>query len=489
MLARILILLRARLAAYTGLARAPVAALLLQALLAGLLCGLARGELGPFAYALVSTSLCGLLVAIPLSGELARLLVVDEAEEWIHAQPVRPREVHLARLLHLLLALVVLALGSLVPAAALAPTGTGALGRAWIVAAGLEQALALAAVVLLVQSALRGRAQGLLVFAQTALFVGVLLAAALGARLMPALRHVDGPADLPLAHLMPPVWFAAPLAPDASPGLALLGPALALGAALLLAFLPAPRVAAPRRGAPLLSRLLAPARALAARAWVRREERATFELVYDALPRESGFVLRAYPLVAMPLAFLALGLREADPAALEGLCSLLCFTTAAYLPLVSAHVPASDSAAARWILETAPVTARAIDEGALKALAVRVVLPLYALLALLCASLAGPWLALRVALPAALVALVVLRATWSTCVRDRPLSVLPEDLKIDLDWLGLLGGLALGLTLVSVAVVRMVQTPLALALLCAVLLAFELVGSRRRRIHDPRATS
>lgn len=478
MIGRVWILLRARLAAYTGLARAPVAALLLQALLMSLLCGLARGELSPYAYALVSTGLCGLLVAIPLSGELARLLLVDEAEEWVLAQPVRPREVHLARLAHLLVALLTLALGSLLPAAALAPAGTGALGRAWIVLAGLEQALALAALVLLAHGVLRGRAQGLLVAAQTVLFVGVLLAAALGARLVPALRGVDAPTDLAFAHLLPPAWFAAPLAAEASTALVLAGPLAALAAALLLVLLPAPRLSAPRRSVPLLSRLLAPARALAARAWVRREERGVFELVYEALPRESGFVLRAYPLVAVPLAFLALGLREADAAELEGLCALLCFTTAAYLPLVSAHVPASDSAAARWILETAPVPTRAIDEGALKALAVRVVLPLYALLALLCAGLGGPWLALRVALPAALTALLVLRATWKTCVRDRPLSVDPDELAIDLDWLGLLGGLGLGLTIVSVAVARAVTTPTVLLFLCAVLFLPEVLRGR-----------
>jgi len=481
MLARVLILLRARLSAYAGAARAPVAALLLQGLIAALLCGLARGELSPFAYGLVSTGLCGLLVAIPLSGELARLLVVDEADEWVRTQPVRAREVHLARLAHLLVALFTLALGSLLPAAALAPAGSGAVGRAWIVLAGLEQALLLAALVLLVQSSLRGRAQGLLVFAQTVLFVGVVLAAALGARLIPALRGVAAPADLPLAAFLPPVWFAAPLAADAPTGLVLAGPLAALAALLLLALNPAPRTPPARRGAPLLSRLLAPARALAARTWVRRDERAVFELVFDALPREPGFVMRAYPLVAVPLVFLALGLREADPESLEGLCSLLCFTTAAYLPLVSSHVPASDSADARWILETAPVARSAIDAGARKALALRVVLPLYALLALLCASLGGAWLALRVALPAGLTALIVLRATWTTCVRDRPLSVDPDELSIDLDWLGLLGALGLGLTIASVAVVRGVTTPASLAGLCALLALFAFAPERRAR--------
>ncbi len=480
MLERVLLLLRARLSAYAGLDRAPVAALLLQAVVTAVLCGLVRGELPPFAYALFALTLCGALVAIPLLGELSRLLVADEADEWIRSQPVGPHDVRLARTLHLLIALFALALGSLVPAALLAPWAMSLAGRAMLVAGGLELALVLAGLLLLVHSVLGGRARPLLVAVQTALFAGVLVGLVLGTRAVPALKELAGFAEGgPGLVFWPQAWFAAPLATPAAPaGLLAAGPLAALAAALLLFAGPEVRLEAERSGEPLLARLLSPARALALRTWVRRDERATFQLVFDALPRERSFVLRTYPLIAVPLAFLALGAREESGAAAEGLYALLCFTTAAYLPLVSAHVPASDSADARWLLDTAPLPAAALDAGALKAVAVRIVLPLYALLGLLCWNQGGPGLALRLALPAALVAVAVLRSTWRTCVRDLPLSVDSDELAIDLDWIGLLGGLAIGQTLVSVLVARVVTSAGQALLLVAGLVALELVLDR-----------
>jgi hypothetical protein len=486
MVHRVLTVLRARLTAYGGTERAPVAALLLQALAAAVLCGLVRAELPPFAYGLFALTLSGTLVAIPLLGELSRLLVADEAGEWVRALPITPRELRLARTLHLLIALFTLALGSLLPAAALAPAGTGLIGRALLVVGGLEQALALAAVLLLVQAVLRGRARPLLVALQTALFVGVLVGAALGTRAVPALRHLTSPDQIAGLAAWPQAWFAAPLAAGATAGWLLAGPAAALAAILLLALLPEPPDEPERRGEPLLARLLAPARLLARRLWVRDDERASFELVFDALPRERSFVLRAYPLVAVPLAFLALGARQESGVGAEGLYALLCFTTAAYLPLVAAHVPASDSAAARWLLDTAPVPRSALEAGALKAVVVRLVLPLYALLTLLCWSQGGWLLALRLGLPGALAAVLVLRLTWHRCVPDLPLSVDPDELAVELDWLGLLGGLGIGLTVVAVLVVRNVGDAPAALTLAAVLLAAELVLDRAWRRTRPR---
>jgi hypothetical protein len=489
---RVLIVLRSRLAAYAGTGRAPVAALLLQALAAAVLCGLVRAELPPFAYGLFALTLSGALVAIPLLGELSRLLVADEAGEWVRSLPVTPRELRLARTLHLLLALFTLAAGSLLPAALLAPAGTGALERALLVVGGLEQALALAAVLLLLHALLRGRARPLLVALQTALFVGVLVGAALGTRTVPALRELTAPDQVPGLAAWPQAWFAAPLASSASTGWLLVAPSVTLAAALLLALLPEPPDDAERRGEPLLARLLGPARRMAARLWVRRDERAAFELVFDALPRERSFVLRAYPLVAVPLAFLALGARQETGAGAEGLYALLCFTTAAYLPLVAAHVPASDSAAARWLLDTAPVPRAALEAGALKAVAVRLVLPLYALLALLCWTRGGALLALRLALPGALVAVLVLRLTWRRCVRDLPLSVGPDELAVELDWMGLLAVLGVALTLAAVLVTRHVTDAASALLLSAALLALEaLVGRLWRRAgsaRDPRGS-
>jgi hypothetical protein len=480
MFRRILILLRSRLAAYAGPERAPIAALLLPALASAVMCGLVRSDLPPFAYGLVALTLSGALVAIPLLGELARLLVADEAGEWVRTLPVTERELRVARTLHLVLALFTLALGSLLPAAVLAPSGTGLGGRALLVAGGLEQALALAALLLLIQAVLRGRAQPLLVGVQTVLFVGVIVGSALGTRAVPALRGVTSAEGSQLVFL-PQAWFAAPLMESPPPLWLAIGPLVAFAAALLLVLLPEPPADAVVRREPLFARLLAPARALARSVWVRREERATFELAFDGLPRERSFVLRAYPLVAVPLSFLVLGVRDGRPESGVGLYALLCFTTAAYLPLVAAHVPASDSADARWILDTAPVPRSALDGGALKALAVRVVLPLYALLALLCWSYGGPYLALRLALPGALVAVLVLRLTWSRCVSDLVLSVDPDELAVDLDWMGLLGAVGLGLTLFAVWVAMKVHDPLSALLLAGVLLAIELVLDRTWR--------
>ncbi len=125
---RVGILLRARLSAGPrgGL---PIAALLAQALIAATFCGMVRDRLPPFAYGVFALSIMAALVAIPLIGELGWLLRRDEAEEFVTALPVRARELRLARTLHLLLLLGVLALGSLVPAAALAPANADLLPR------------------------------------------------------------------------------------------------------------------------------------------------------------------------------------------------------------------------------------------------------------------------------------------------------------------------------------------------------------------------
>lgn len=478
--ARVNLLLRARLGAYTDLERAPIAALLMQALVTSVLCGLVRGDLPAFAYGVFALSISGALLAIPLLGELSELLTSDEADEWVRSQPVLPRDVRMARTLHLLVALLTLALGSLVPAALLAPGSMGLFARLLLVVGGIEQALVMAALLLAVHSILRGRARGLLVLVQTLLFVGVVVGAALGTRVVPGLKDLRGFADAGAGLLAwPQSWFAAPLA-DAGGSMLLvwIGPAAALVAVVLLCVVPEAPVPSERRADALLGRLLQPARRLAVRLWVRPQERASFEWIFDALPRERTFVLRAYPLVAVPLAFLLLGARGESGAAAEGLYALLCFTTAAYLPLIVAHLPASDSADARWLVESAPLTRAALEGGALKAVAVRLVLPLYVVLALLCWSQGGALLAVRLALPGALLALIVLRLTWRVCVRDTPLSVPPDELAIDLDWIGLLGGLGIGLTLLSVAYTRLLPETGQAAAAIAVLVVFELVLER-----------
>jgi hypothetical protein len=475
---RVRILLGARLGARREGAGLPIAALLMQAFVAATLCGLVRGALPPFAYALFALCVHAALVAIPLLGELGDLLVRDEADDWVRALPVTAADVKLARLAHLFLALVVLSLGSLVPAAALG-VGLGALERLWIVVGGLGQALVLAAMLLLLLVTLGRRAQALLVLVQTALFVGVIVGGTVGLRHAGELARLEAPGAA--LALLPPAWFAAPLA--RAPGLAwsVAAPAAAFLALLVLLTLPAPARPKARAGSPFLGRLLFPVRRLAARTWVRRDERAVFELVFDALPKEREFVLRTYPLLGVPLAFLLVGAQGEQAAEGAGLLTLLLFTPGAYLPILLAHVPSSASHAARWLLDSAPVAPAAVRNGTLKALAVRFLLPLYLLLALLCWSLAGAGFALRLAPPAFLVALLVLRRLQATAVHAPPLSIPPDEVEAPQSMFQTMLGLGLILLFVALAAGRWIATLPAAAITSGALLAAELAGDRLAR--------
>lgn len=478
MSARVLALLRARIRAQREGSSFPVAALMMQGVIAALLCGLVADQLPPFAYGVFALSVCGALVAIPLLGELSELLTADEADEWVRALPATGFELRLARLLHLLVALATLSLGAAVPAALVAEIELGA--RALLVGLALGQSLFLAALLLLTQALLRGRAQALLVIAQTGLFLIVLVGTVVGLRYVPLLAELAAPSGQLVA--LPPAWFAAPLAgPGASPAWSFAAPGVIALSALILALLPAPPREAARRGQPLLSRLLTPLRVAATRFWVRDDERAGFDLVYDALPKEREFVLRSYPLIAVPLAFLLLGAQGEADEVQSGLLALLLFTPGAYLPILLMHVPASHSHEARWILDTAPVSEAALAGGALKAVAVRFVVPLYAVLGLLAATYGGAALALRLVPLALLTALLVLRSAWGLCVTAPPLSTAPDSIRVEMNLGGILGTYAFVLMAVSIVAHLFVTTALAAILGFGLLLVVEAATARSWR--------
>lgn len=489
MFSRVLTLLRARLASQREGALLPVAALLMQALISATICGLVRDGTSAFAYALVALSVSAALIAVPLLGELAPLLVADETGDWVRALPVRASEIHLARTLHLLIALSVLSLGALVPAAVLAPSSYDLAARATLVAMGLAQALALAAVLLCLQAALRGRAQALLVIVQTAVFVGVIVGAAVGLRAVPRIVAWQTPLDAPGIAAFPPAWFASAIASGAPLTWRASGALLGILALAVLIALPAPVVNSARRGQPALSRALAPLRKFAARFWVRGRERAAFEFVFDALPKERDFVLRSYPLVAVPIAFLFAGSRGEHGRTQDALLALLLFAPAAYLPLLSAHVPASLSHRARWLLDTAPIERGELDSGAFKAIAIRFLLPLYCALVLIGIAQGGATIVLWLALPAWLVAVQVLRRTWRLCVSDVPLSTAPDELYVNLDWIGVLGGLGLALTAIAIASARLIDSWPKSLLVTAVLVVIELAADRGARKAAQRAVA
>lgn len=444
MIRRILALARAGLAHHVAGGAVPVAPLVVHGSVGALAALLVRDSLGAFPFALAILSLSAALVALPLLGDLAPLLRADPCEEWVAAQPVTKREIRLARSLVAILVVAGLAASSLIPAAIFAPDGWSLADRAALVVAGLGLALTLAAGLLTALSVLGGRAEGALVLLQTLLFAGIVVGALVGLRSVPELARIVRPEDGPawLAWL-PSTWFARGFA-------ASWWPALVASASALVLLVVAPAAPAPsalRRGA--LSVVLSPLHALAARIWVRHEERASFELVARLLPLERDVILRTYPLVGIPLAFLAAGAKAAGPER-EALLALLLFAPPVWMPVLLVHVPASASHAARWILDGAPMDHAALHAGARKAIAVRFLAPLYVVLFVLAAWQAGPEFAARLVVPAALVAWLVLGPIYAMCVRDLPLSRSPDDLLVEMDWTGSM--IALGAVQVIAAV-------------------------------------
>lgn len=458
----------------------PVAPLFVHGSITAAFALLVRDMLPPFAYALVMLTLAMVLLALPLLGDFGFLLRADPAREWIEALPVRAAELRIARTLSLLLLVMALASAALVPIALLVPSGTGLAGRIALFAAGVGQALFVAGFLLGAQSLLGRRAEALLILMQTVLVGAIVVGCLLGLRLVPLLVHAHGPAGAPAwLGALPSAWFATFLADGDE-----LTPAwqLAPWAALVLAvgvlFL-APQATGPSgRRAGWLAALLRPLRSLVSRAWVRAPERGSFDLVYDALPLEREFVLRAYPMIAIPLAMLFVGSRGSSGLERDGLIAVLLFTPATYLPILLVHVPATSSPEARWILDGAPVRRADIDGGALKALTARFLVPLYVLLFALAWSQAGAGLASRLAPIGFLISLIVMRGLYSKCVTDLPLSTSAGEIEARLDWTGTLLGLGMILTLIAVAALMLVTDAWRSLLVCAVLLAGEWSAER-----------
>jgi hypothetical protein len=257
---------------------------------------------------------------------------------------------------------------------------------------------------------------------------------------------------------------------------------IALGGALLLTVIAPAHEGRGRKSTTPLARLLAPISALAARFWVRDDERATFHLVQDALPLERDFVLRTYPMIGLPLAFFLAGAKGDAGPEREGLLAVLLFTPAIYLPILLAHVPATSSPRARWILESAPVSAAAIRGGAIKALAVRFLVPLYVVLGGMAMVLAGPDFALRLTPAGFVITLIVMRVIYPTVVRDNPLSVAADEVEVQHDWMGTLATLAFLLViLAALAQYVFASTPLRAVAFTALALLVEWRTARAGR--------
>jgi hypothetical protein len=476
-LRRTWILFRARLA-MTRRGGWAIPGLVFHAVLGTLLASLVRDVLPAFPYALLALSTCAAFLALSLLSDLGTILRRDEAREWSATLPASDREHNLARTAMLLVSLGALALALVVPFALLAPAGARAASRLALPGAALGLALCIAAVLSWIQWIAWTRLGGLLVLLQTLLLVAVTVG------LLRTLGHLPewarlGPDD-PALRIVPPAWFAAALVePSAKSAVALLGLVLAAGVALAL-LPPLPMLAA-RRSRSLLESGLRPIRALAARSWVRADERGAFHLVLDALPREREFALRTLPLFGIPLAFLWAGSSGAESGARADLLALLFFTIGVYLPVLLLNVPVSESPGAAFLMRTAPVPRGAIDVGAVKALFVRYVLPLHVGLAVLALAFSAGDLLVRL-WPASLAcSLVVLETAYPRCLKlQLPLSVSPEELPGNQDWIGQTAGLALILPLAAVVLNRW-ASPLVGLGLAAMLFAASLLLERGLR--------
>jgi len=454
----------------------PVPAMVFLAALGAALALLVRDDLPPFSYSLLALSVGGLLLTFPLLSDLGALLRRDEGGEWVGALPALAVERALARALHVVALLGGLVVSWFAPWALLAPDALGLFQRAALPGLGLMQALLLATVLIWAQQLLLARLELAFVLLESVLVAGVVVALVQLLGHLPELSVLDP--DRPVLDWLPPVWFARPLFGE---GWAWSVPVCAtVASAGALLSLPADGTDSFRRRN-RNERWLEPLYRIAARSWVRPAERGAFDLVYRALPREREVALRTYPLLGIPLAFLWIAASRAHAAGeawRADLLALLLFTAGVYLPLLLTHVPLTESPAAAWMLRMAPCPARAMRGGAVKALFVRYLLPVYSALLGLGLVLSEAELVLRLWLPAVLLALLLLRLLYPACVRDLPLSVGPDELRSELDWAGMVAPLAVGLTLLAVGANRLLdwRGGLCLALL---LLSCELVLEHR----------
>jgi len=405
--------------------RIPIAPLLFQTVIAVALLWLVQGDLDAHGHAVFTLSLLLALSLLALLGELAPLLASDPAEEWVAGLPVTKREVRLSKICVCLAVTLGMSLSVLIPAALLAPETMAWTTRLWLVLLGWALMVTSTAIALLLHTAFQGKRGGLLVLVQAVLFVGLFVGFVGGLGRADMLSGWNQASGAWLA--LPSVWFAAPLAPNPHS----LATAIGLGAFALsiaaLALAPFPQKAAAIGTQTLLGQILGPVAAMARRFWVRPDERPIFDWIYHGLPAEKDFGLRTYPLMAIPFAFLFLGADGTRPEGL-GLLAILSFAPLTYLPILLLFVPTTQTPQARVLLDVAPLGTLQEREGALKAIAVRILIPLYVLLAIVISWVATIELALHLIPPAAALTVYALRPLWLHYVENKPLSTPAQDL-------------------------------------------------------------
>lgn len=458
-----------------------------QALFALALGALVSDRLGPLPFFLFTGSVAWGLMTAALAGDVGYRLRHDQGLDWSAALPSTDFERRAGRALALF-GWVAFQTAVTIGPGALLVEGLAPVERLGWLALGLLSNLTFSAALFALQTLLLARLPGLWIALQSALIAGLLAGAVLFLPRTVQLAGLERWSDLATTAWIawPVSWFAAPLASDAGFLLWLLPAACASIATAVWLSLPAGEEKA-RHGRSLLDTLVAPLAAWTRRTWVAPAERAGFDLVLRALPAEREVALRALPLLGVPLAFLWFGdtagggVGRAAEQQREGLLALILFTPAVYLPVLMAYITASASDRARWMLDLAPLPPEALHGGAFKAVVVRYVVPLYALLVPLAFTQTDGAFVLRIAPLAFAVTVLACRALYASSVDDWPLSRPPADVEAPMQLGGTLLGLGVGLAVLAVVVVTQVPTAGALGLTALLVLLEGLNEARKRR--------
>ncbi len=456
----------------------PIAPLLFQGMISSALLFIVRGDLDAHGYAIFAFTLMMALSLLSLLGELAPLLAQDPAEEWVAGLPVQPRDIRLSKILVCAMIVAIMSLSVTVPAALMAPADSTMIGRFGLVGLGVVFSCCLTATGLLLHAFCQGSRSGWLVLLQAMLFVGMFVGFATALGQASKLSEWQETSGVWLA--LPSTWVAAPLAPNALGTATYLLFAFCALSAIILHWAPFPPSSSSQGTRSLLGQFLRPLRSLASKLWVRPKELPIFDWIFEGLPAEKDFALRTYPLMAIPLAFLFLG-AEADTVQGQGLLAILCFSPLTYLPILLLFVPTTATPDARTLLDAAPLHPHDEAEGARKAVAIRIVLPLYLGLTILVSWLANVELALHLIPPAAGFTVLLMRNLWPHYVERPPLSTPASDLGGV--WRDDLTGGMFFLAIISVALAlitwRFVPGAVGGIVLAFLLLALELGLSRR----------
>ena len=186
-------------------------------------------------------------------------------------------------------------------------------------------------------------------------------------------------------------------------------------------------------------------------------------------------------MLGIPLAFLLLGVGDQPELERDVLMSVLLFTPAAYLPVLLTHVPATRTPEAGWLLETAPVGPDAIANGALKAVVVRFLAPLFALLAGAAIVVSGAAFTARLLPSAVLVTLIAMRRLYPTCATAPPLSRATNRLETEGDLAKSMFAQSLLLPVLGILVWPLFRSlPAVLALVAGLLVLERLLDTRLR---------